>query len=184
MFQNLLKKIGRTLDREHIPYMVIGGQAVLLYGEPRLTKDIDVTLGVDVDELQKVKDISNSIKLKILVKKVEEFVKDTKVLPTIDEKSGIRVDFIFSFSPYEKQAIERANSIEFGKTVVRFATLEDVVIHKIISGRARDIEDVKSILLKNPNYDSGYIDRWLKEFDRSLNENFLKVFKRVVKEIE
>jgi len=25
--------------------MVIGGQAVLLYGEPRLTKDIDITLG-------------------------------------------------------------------------------------------------------------------------------------------
>jgi hypothetical protein len=25
--------------------MIIGGQAVLLYGEPRLTKDIDITLG-------------------------------------------------------------------------------------------------------------------------------------------
>jgi hypothetical protein len=31
--------------------MVIRGQAVLLYGEPRLTKDIDITLGVGVDRL-------------------------------------------------------------------------------------------------------------------------------------
>ncbi|GAH87084.1 unnamed protein product, partial [marine sediment metagenome] len=30
--------------------MIIGGQAVLLYGEPRLTRDIDVTLGDDIDK--------------------------------------------------------------------------------------------------------------------------------------
>ncbi len=46
MFEELLKKIGLALDENAIPYMVIGGQAVLLYGEPRLTRDIDITLGV------------------------------------------------------------------------------------------------------------------------------------------
>jgi len=34
--------------------MVIGGQAVLLYGEPRLTKDIDITVGADLDRLPEV----------------------------------------------------------------------------------------------------------------------------------
>ena len=29
--------------------MIIGGQAVLLYGEPRLTRDIDITLGVNAN---------------------------------------------------------------------------------------------------------------------------------------
>ena len=43
MFQKLLKRIARELDRIKIPYMVIGGQAVLIYGEPRLTKDIDIS---------------------------------------------------------------------------------------------------------------------------------------------
>jgi len=36
--------------------MVIGGQAVLLYGEPRLTKDIDITLGKGIESLEKIKD--------------------------------------------------------------------------------------------------------------------------------
>ena len=31
--------------------MIIGGQAVLIYGEPRLTRDIDITLGVNIDNL-------------------------------------------------------------------------------------------------------------------------------------
>jgi len=181
VFQRLLKKISRELRKASIPYMVIGGQAVLLYGEPRLTKDIDITLGIGVKELNKIKKIVSIIGLKILVKR--EFVDKNMVLPTIEEKSGIRVDFIFSFSPYEKQAIERGKDIKLGKTFVRFASLEDVVIHKVIAGRARDIEDIKSILIKNPTYDSGEIIKWLKEFDDSLDENFLEVFRKIEKEI-
>jgi hypothetical protein len=54
MFENLLERIAQSLTNAGIPYMVIGGQAVLLYGEPRLTKDIDITLGADLTRLQDV----------------------------------------------------------------------------------------------------------------------------------
>ena len=54
MFESLLKKLSQELNLQSIPYMVIGGQAVLVYGEPRLTKDIDITLGINVDELDKL----------------------------------------------------------------------------------------------------------------------------------
>ena len=180
MFERLLKKIAVRLKKASIPYMVIGGQAVLVYGEPRLTRDIDITLGIDVNGLVKIKNITKAIGLKILVKKEKEFVERNMVLPTIDEESGIRVDFIFSFSPYERQAIERAKDIKFGRTLVRFASLEDVVIHKVFAGRARDLEDVKTILFKNPRFDLVYIEEWLKQFDKSLGEHFLKIFSGIV----
>ena len=182
MFKKLLKKIANELNAHNIPYMVIGGQAVLIYGEPRLTKDIDITLGVGVSKLNEINSIVKKLNLKILVD--ENFVRNTMVLLVIDEKTGIRVDFIFSFSLYEKQAIKRATDIKFGNTIVKFASLEDLVIHKIIAGRAIDIEDVRSIILKNPDYNAEYIKRWLQEFDKSLNEKFLKVFQKIVKEIK
>ncbi len=181
MFEKLLKKIAHQLRKASIPYMVIGGQAVLLYGEPRLTRDIDITMGIGVDGLDKVKKIISVIGLKSLVHKEKEFVERNMVFPTIDQKSGIRVDFIFSFSPYERQAIERAKEIKLGNSFVRFACLEDVVIHKMIAGRARDFEDIKSILLKNPKYDLVYIKKWLKEFDKSVGGEFLKTFRNIVK---
>jgi len=183
VFQRLLKKVSLQLKKDSIPYMVIGGQAVLLYGEPRLTRDIDITLGVGVRELNKLKETISPLDLKILVERDEEFVERNMVLPTLDEKSGIRVDFIFSFSPYERQAIERAKDIKLGRSLVRFASLEDVVIHKVIAGRARDLEDIKSILLKNQKYDSDYIEKWLKEFDKSLTEQFLKIFREIKEKI-
>jgi predicted nucleotidyltransferase len=173
VFNQLLNKIAKELDEHKIPYMVIGGQAVLLYGEPRLTKDIDITLDMGIEGYPKVKKVIENLFFKILVDNPEDFLKKTMVLPTIEEKSGIRIDFIFSFTPYEKQAIGNAIDVKINDKMVKFASLEDVVIHKIIAGRARDIEDVKTILLKNPDYNSKYIYKWLDEFDKSLNEKFL-----------
>jgi predicted nucleotidyltransferase len=183
MFQQLLTKIANALDRLRIAYMVIGGQAVLLYGEPRLTKDIDITLGVGVEGFARITDLVRELALKILVDDPEAFVRKTMVLPVREDATGILVDFIFSHSPYEEQAITRAREVQFGATAVKFASLEDVVIHKIIAGRGRDIDDVKAILLKNPGYDTDYITKWLKEFDESLQEDFSGVLHKIVKEI-
>ncbi len=183
MFRKLLNKISNELDKHKIPYMVIGGQAVLLYGEPRLTKDIDITLDMGIEGYPKVKEVIENLFFRILVDNPEEFLKKTMVLPTIEEKSGVRIDFIFSFSPYEKQAIGSAIDVKINNKMVKFASLEDVIIHKIIASRARDIEDVKTILLKNPDYNSKYIYKWLGEFDKSLDEKFSNVFKKVEKEI-
>jgi hypothetical protein len=39
MFEEILSQIGVSLSSHNLPYMVVGGQAVLLYGEPRLARD-------------------------------------------------------------------------------------------------------------------------------------------------
>ena len=182
MFKGILERIGREFRRAEIPYMIIGGQAVLLYGEPRLTKDIDVTLGIGVKELKRIKAVLPRLDLKILVKDERLFVEKTMVLPTMERRSGIRVDLIFSSSPYELGAIERAKSVRLGRSEVMFASAEDLIIHKVIAGRPRDMEDVKTILLKNTGLDLAYVRKWLNEFDRSLGEKFKERFDQTYKE--
>jgi len=168
MFKTLLIRIARGLTSAGLPYMIIGGQAVLLYGSPRLTRDIDVTLGVGVDEMKRVLKTAAGMGLEIIPKDIETFIERTFVLPARDSATGIRVDLIFSFTPYEKQAIERTRPILFDDTAVMFASLEDVVIHKIFAGRPRDLEDAVTILAKNSDFDRDYIRKWLKEFDRTM----------------
>lgn len=183
MFQKLIEDIVAKLAKLDLPYMIIGGQAVLLYGEPRLTKDIDITLGIGVAENKKVLEIVKELNLKILVDNPDSFVNEFMVLPVIDEESGIKIDFIFSFTPYEIEAIKRSKKVKLGKTIVNFASLEDVLIHKVIAGRARDLEDVRSILLKNNNFDKAYILSLLKGFDKTLGENFSEQFDKILKEL-
>ena len=178
MFENLLRKLAQVLNNNEVPYMIIGGQAVLLYGEPRLTRDIDVTLGIGIDKLPQMLELLKKLKLHPLTENPAKFVKETWVLPAQDQKTKIRIDFIFSFTPFEQEAIKRARSVAIGKIKVKFASPEDVIIHKIFAGRPRDIEDVKSILAKNPKVNNSYIRKWLKEFNRlSADKDLLEIFK-------
>ena len=182
MFEKLLKRLAAALESEKIPYMIIGGQAVLLYGEPRLTRDIDVTLGLGTEHLPKLLAIAKKLKLEPLPANPSAFVRKSWVLPLEDTTTKIRVDFIFSFTPYEKQAIKRAKDIKIANTKVKFASAEDVIIHKIFAGRPRDIEDVESILIKNPKINFVYIQKWLASFaEISPEKDLLKTFKNCLK---
>ena len=182
MFEELLSKISVCLNRHNLPYMIIGGQAVLLYGEPRLTRDIDITLGVNIEHLNKLLAAVKELSLKVIPKDKDSFVKETMVLPTIEEATGIRVDFIFAFTPYEIHAIKRVKKVIIMGQEVAFASPEDLIIHKIFAGRPRDMEDVRFIIIKNPGIDRKYIRNWLREVEVSTEEkkDYLITFEEIL----
>jgi len=182
MFKELLISIARQLEKHRIPYIIVGGQAVLLYGEPRLTKDIDITIGLNIDRVDKILKIMEDISLEPLPKDVHQFVKQTMVLPLIEPGSGIRVDVIFSFSQFEQDAIRRANVVKINNTPIRYTSLEDLIIFKIFSGRPRDIEDARKILIKNQNADIKYIKKQLKTLSFE-GKDLLKDFNELLSSI-
>lgn len=146
MIEELLKKLAQCLDKDEIPYMIIGGQAVLLYGTPRLTRYIDITLGVDTERFPLIEGVCKKSGLKILPENPEDFARETNVFPAEEPQSRIRVDFIFCFSPYEQKALKRTKEVQMDDYPVKFASCEDFIIHKMFAGRAIDDEDVKNIL--------------------------------------
>ena len=182
VFEALISKIAVELGRAGLPYMIIGGQAVLFHGMLRMTKDIDITLGVDTGSLNTVIQAIRPIGLEIIPEDVEKFVERTYVLPALDKESGLRVDFIFSFTPYEREAIARAVPALLGGIKVMFAAIEDVVIHKIFAGRPKDLEDVRALILKHPGIDGQYVRRWLKELGKSPGKTtLLQTFKDILR---
>jgi hypothetical protein len=125
---------------------------VLLHGQPRLTEDIDVTLGVGPDALARVREVCASLGLIVLPQDPEAFVLDTFVLPVRHAPTGIRVDLVFSTTPYEQQAIARATRVMLAGVEVPFATAEDLIVHKLFAGR------------KGASLDWTYVVRWAGEF--------------------
>lgn len=178
--KSLIPILSRELDKHNIDYMIIGGQAVLLYGEPRLTMDIDITVGIPPSEKSLIFKITDVLSLNILVNNPDQFIDETFVLPCESKEYKLRVDFIFSNSEYEKRALERVNIINIQDYNVKFASVEDLIIHKLIAGRARDIEDIRSIVLKNSNINFNYIYRELDEFSLILGKNFKAIFDSII----
>jgi hypothetical protein len=164
-FAELLARLTRELSGRDLPFMVIGGQAVLVHGRPRLTEDIDITLAADPSRLGEVQATCTAVGLAALPEDVEGFVHETFVLPARDPTTAVRVDFIFSTTPYERQAIARAVRLDVAGERVPFATAEDLVIHKLFAGRARDWDDAVSVVRRNArDLDWSYLERWAGEF--------------------
>jgi hypothetical protein len=148
VFAGLLTRIGAALERAALPYMVIGGQAVLVHGEPRLTRDIDIVVGAGIDGVERVLAALDAVGLRPLAGDPRAFAARTMVVPSLDEASGIRVDVILSFTSFGAQAIGRAVVVAMEGGPVRVAAPEDPVVLKVLAGRPRDLEDIRSILLK------------------------------------
>lgn len=166
-FQGLIARTSGALSSRELPFMLIGGQAVLLHGEPRLTQDIDITLGVSPDRLRDVIAGAEAAGLAPLPSDPHAFVRETFVLPCEEAGTGLRVDFIFSTSPYEAQAIARAVPVEIEGKDVPFASAEDLLLHKLFAGRPRDLEDAEGVVRrKGPEIDWDYVRRWAEEFAR------------------
>ena len=153
--------------------------AALVHGEPRLTKDVDLTVGVGLDGLYDLIGIVDSVGWSPLADP-DEFTRKTMVLPCRVPGSPLRVDLILADSPYEAEALIRAR--ELGATRddgIRYATAEDVIVHKLIAGRPRDLEDARSILLKQSSLDRAWIRRWLAAYATLSGEPLVDRFERL-----
>ncbi len=180
---SLLERLAVWLEHHGVPYMVIGGQAVLVHGEPRTTRDVDVTVGVAPSELSRILQVADDVGLRPLVEDVDSFVQETWVLPTLDPATGFRVDFVFSASDYEAVAIERAVRVPIGKGSLRVASAVDLVVHKVLAGRPRDLEDVLGVLRRQPELDVSEVRRWLSELEAIAEQPLVDRFEALLEQV-
>ena len=165
--EHALAGLASLLEQLEIPYMVIGGLANAVWGEPRATLDIDVTIWVADAELPSTIERVTAV-LAALVIDPAEFVLQTRVLP-LESPEGVRIDLIFGMLPFEEEAIRRAIPISVGSVPVRFCTAEDLVLHKVVSDRERDQADARGIVLRRlAGLDLGYLEPRIAELARLL----------------
>jgi hypothetical protein len=170
-------EVGTFLESHRIPYMVIGGIANLVWGRPRTTGDVDVTVWVEEaatgDFVREVAAV-----FRVLVDDPASFVARTRVLP-VETTPGVRAEFSFGLLPFEKEAIGRARPHRFGGRSVRVCTAEDLVLHKIASERPRDREDVRGILKeRGKELDRRYLDLRVEQVARDLERPEILEFYR------
>jgi hypothetical protein len=128
-------------------FCYIGGLAVLRWGEPRLTQDIDLTLltGFGNEEHfigallgpfeSRVDDpISFSLQARVVL---------------LRTRSGVPVDIALGGFPFEERSVARASDWDRGKgKPVITCSAEDLLVHKVFAGRPLDWGDVERVLTR------------------------------------
>jgi predicted nucleotidyltransferase len=162
-----LREVKELLDQHSIRHLVIGGVANAVWGRPRATQDADFKVMVGERTISEFVALVGA-RFKFRVSDPDAFAKKTYVLP-IYASNQIAVDLGLGFFPYEEQAIEKAVVVEYQGVKFPVCTAEDLIIHKAISEREKDWDDIEGVLARQgTKLDQAYILHWLEQFAQAL----------------
>jgi hypothetical protein len=150
----------RALGSLGMRWYLFGAQAAILHGAVRFSEDVDIT--VDIAN-RTYGTLIDALKLEGFETRIddESFIERTRVLPLFHRPTETPVDIVLSGPGIEEIFFEGRIEIEIEGLKVPVARSEDVVVMKILSARAKDLEDVVAILsAQAPNFDNHRV-RWL-----------------------
>ncbi len=176
MIDDLIKSVvqlQQKLGQANILSAVIGGLAVGVWGEPRLTRDVDVKVSLSRDEAARLISILQGDYV-LLSDDPERALQHMGML-FIRDASALRLDLLLADTPFDVQVVQRASPVEIrpGQSIV-VCTPEDLILYKMISTRPRDREDVVGIVREQQqNLNDTYILNWLRQFEQAFDDSTL-----------
>jgi hypothetical protein len=163
-----------VLRRRRVRWYLFGARAVVVHGRPRLTEDVDVTVKTDRTQLAGLVTALGRAGFKPRVSDVEEFVARAHVIPFLHRKTGIPLDMVMAASGLEQEFLARATLVDVGGVRVPVIAPDDLIITKVIAGRAKDLEDASGVLAAHEHeLDTRRIRSILGEIDAALGDTDL-----------
>jgi Nucleotidyl transferase AbiEii toxin, Type IV TA system len=142
----LLRALVPALARFGGRWYLFGAQAVLVWGRPRLTGDVDVTIFLDPDDPHAFVTAMQEAGFDLRVRNIEDFVARTRVFPFTHVPSGLALDAVLGGPGFEEEFVRTARPVDIGGLVVPVIAPEELVVTKILAGRSKDLDDVQGIL--------------------------------------
>ena len=159
-------------------YLLYGGLAAGLWGEPRYTEDVDFVLFVPERHAYRFLRVAAkhgfSVDEDLAIQQIQ--VSGWARLPFGGAKSPWHLDLTLGDSPFDKSALARRKQVELFDRKVWVASPEDLLIYKLVSWRDRDVMDVNAIVKRQKSLDAAYLKKWIAWWEKQGIEGIAKRF--------
>lgn len=169
--RHLLVKIAKILERLKIPYLVTGGMAVLVWGRPRFTADIDIVIGLKPEKVNDLEKALSCIGETVYIDRdsMIRALKNFGEFNYIDSQTGLKVDFwVLKNNPFENSCLKRKTKKNVLSKSICFISPEDLILSKLIwykkSQSSRHLEDIESVL-RISKVDQKYLQDWAEKLE-------------------
>jgi hypothetical protein len=165
------------LETNGFRYAIIGGIATSQWGFARVTHDIDIKVLVSDTDYAAVRSVLRSA----FPERARRHVPENPLIVAVTI-SSVTVDFLLTLPGYEELIIERAVRQDLGGWSAWVCSAEDLIIQKVVAGRAKDWLDIESLLIaQRGKLDEGYIEDWLSQFAEALEKpDILDEYRRLL----
>ena len=141
------KEVADFMQAHAWKFCVIGGLAIQRWGEPRLTRDADLTLLTGFGEEERFADV--------LLERFQGRRPDARSFALINRvlllraSNGTDVDVSFGALNFEVSMLKRASPFEFDAGVVlSTCSAEDLFVMKAFASRSKDWQDARGIAVR------------------------------------
>jgi len=136
----------------------IGGIAVQRWGEPRVTRDVDLTLLTGFGNEDTFIDALLAV-YSGRVDNAREFARRYRVL-LLSAPGGIGMDISLGALAFEERVVSRATAFSFSPGLeIRTCSAEDLVVLKLFASRPLDIRDAEGVVIRHGDHlDWRYIE--------------------------
>ncbi len=126
---------------------LIGGMAVLRWGRPRATQDVDVSLFTDFGNEEKFVDLILAHFPRRTADARERALEHRVLL--IEAANEVGIDVALAAFPFEEDVIKRATPFEFEPgVVIPTVSANDLIVSKAFANRPIDWMDVEGIVVR------------------------------------
>lgn len=170
----LLAALAEVLRARGTRWYLFGAQAVIIWGAPRMSADVDVTVEIAPEEADGFVAHMEEAGFELRISDVDEFVARTRVLPFLHLKTEIPLDVVLAGPGLEELFLDRVREVEVAGTPMPVISPEDLIVTKILAGRPKDIDDVRGILReRQPSLNLDLIRETLGLLDQALDRSDL-----------
>jgi len=132
------------LNSNEVRYLIVGGYAVAVHGYPRYTKDLDVWIYADSENVEKLISALKQFGFGSLGLTPDDFLTPDQVIQLGYPPN--RIDLLTSLKGVEfKNAYESRDQIEINGLFADFVDLENLKKNKASTGRPQDIADLENL---------------------------------------
>lgn len=152
----ILDRVFREFNKKKVRYLVAGGVAVTLYGNPRFTKDLDLFVDPREDNMRRVVGAFKALGFVPRAPvKAEEFISASNRAKWQREKGMLAFTFINPKNPFEnvdllfsaplsfENAYRRKKTFRSKNIPVPTVSLRDLIRMKRNAGRPHDLDDLR-----------------------------------------
>lgn len=155
------RRLQEYCESQRWRHCIIGGLALLRWGQARLTVDVDLTLLTGFgDERKFVEALSSRFRSRVSDPVGFAF---TNRVVLLQSDSGIGLDVALAGLPFEEAAVDRATSFTYpGDVALRTCSAEDLIVMKAFAARPKDWLDVEGVLVRQAGrLDWNYVETQL-----------------------
>jgi hypothetical protein len=144
-----------------------------VWGEPRVTRDVDVKVLLGRDDAPRLLEILKSTYTALQSDPLQALTRNGILF--VKDQLGTRIDLLLSDTEFDREAVQRAVPVELEQGLTaRICRPEDLIIYKLISTRSRDHEDAASVVRRQgESLDDQYVLEWLDKFEQALDDSTL-----------